>query len=224
MTIETPAKTLFKNESYTRNRSKYLVLHCIKELESEGKPVTFINLYVNASVPFWTLSGGLAKWEKWRYLSIHKGENTATTYSLTTAGLHFLDKLEDIMPVITQGWLSEQDAWRKLVFPDLPTSWKRSELIEYLEGCRYHRPATHPGITGKRAEKPKRVLPQSKPYPEGTLALKAGPGWWIFTRPYGGWQDRHYTIQKPSGAMMFTDHTVLHNYLQNLGVNSLNTF
>ena len=149
--VPTPAhKTpLFRFNSPGFNRSKYLALFTLRELEKKGYPTDFIMLYVNSGVCYWTLLCSLPRWIKWNYLysGIKDGEKQ---YRLTTKGRRFLDKLDKIIPSTVDQWLDERDEWRGIL-PDPIGDWRRSALIKLLEPMHYHRQG-HPGIKKSKAE------------------------------------------------------------------------
>ena len=128
---------IFRFNSPGFNRSKYLVLFTLKELEKKGYSTDFEMLYVNSGVCCWTLLCSLPRWIRWKYMhSVMRGGEKQ--YCLSQKGRGFLDKLNKIVPSTVDQWLDERDEWRRIL-PDPIEDWRRSALIKLLEPMRYHR-------------------------------------------------------------------------------------
>lgn len=121
---------IFRFNSPGFNRSKYLALYTLRELESEGYPTDFKTLYVNSAIPYRGLVCALPRWIEWNYLypvmKLGKKE-----YRLSPKGKRFLDKLDKIIPETGEWWLEERSEWRRMI-PDTIEDWRRSALVSCL--------------------------------------------------------------------------------------------
>lgn len=164
MTMKLMEKDLYHPTSWPRNRSKWLVLYCLAE--ADGERQFFESLYVNSSVCYWSLIGGLPHRERWNYIS----KDVVGLYSITKKGRCFLSKLQEITDAC--------HSWRELTAPLLDglETWDRAALRRILEPLRYHRPG-HP-----QSHFPFRFAARGG---VGWLSAKPGVGWAI-CRPFTG--------------------------------------
>jgi hypothetical protein len=134
--------TLFRFNSPGFNRSKYLALYTLRELESKGNSTCFNVLYVNSAVCYRGLICALPRWIEWKYIHLVWKEGNKE-YRISYKGRRFLDKLDRIIPNTVDQWLAELDEWRGIL-PEPIDDWSRPALVKLLEPMRYHRQG-HPG-------------------------------------------------------------------------------
>lgn len=133
---------VFRFNSPGFNRSKYLALYTLRELERKGYATSFNSLYVNSAVCYRGLICGLPHWMAWNYIhSVMK--DGRKQYRLSQKGKRFLDKLDNIIPDTVDQWLGEHQQWRGML-PDPIEDWRRSALVKVLEPMHHHRQG-HPG-------------------------------------------------------------------------------
>lgn len=142
-----PVPELFCPDSWPKNRSKFLALVTVRELQVQfhgngGKPITLEAVYRDSSVPYHGLICGLPKWVKWKYLIKGKGiKSRIPEYRVTLKGKQFIAKLHKIIPLDVSDWLKERREWCR-IRPDLPPETPRPELIRAFESLRVHRTVT----------------------------------------------------------------------------------
>jgi hypothetical protein len=138
---------VFNFDSPAWNRSKFFVFYSIVELNKKDIAVTFNTLLIHSGVCYRTLICRLPVWVKWRYLLYGSIENGERTYILAQKGHDRLRSLKKYHPDLVSAWLIEYALWKRVRPLISPGSLSRPELIKVLEPLRYHREATHPGVS-----------------------------------------------------------------------------
>ena len=144
---------VFRYKSSGFNRSKYLALYTIRELEQKGYTTGFEMIYVNSSVCYRGLICGLSRCVKWDYIRpvMNMGQKE---YRISFKGIRFLNKLDRLIPDTVGQWLCEYRQWHGTL-PQQIDDWRRPALVKLLEQMRFHRK----GHTGTKRTREKRKSP-----------------------------------------------------------------
>ena len=144
---------------WTKNRSKYMVLHTIQE-DAGKSDLIFILFYT--PVPYMTVESSLRKWIGWGYLK-EVGDHC---YILGAKGRHFLQREDKKIGFIVDSWNHDLMAWRALSkdycrTPDGKSWLPKAEMIKVLDDMKFHRIGSR--RLGSKAGRPANPAPGPEP-------------------------------------------------------------